>query len=68
MSIFPQAAAGQVRFAAPGVYTLRLVADDGSVRTFDDTSVAVASPFLKWQSLHFGAGADPSIAGPRARP
>jgi hypothetical protein len=65
---FPSSASGPVSFSAHGVYTLRLSADDGSMRTFDDTSVTVVSQFLKWQSVHFGAGADPSIAGPRADP
>ena len=28
-------------------------ADDGTVRTFDDTTVVVTSPFTDWQIQHF---------------
>ena len=65
---FPSAAGGAALFTAPGTYSLRLSADDGSVRTFDDTSITVMSPFSEWQSQHFGPGADPLVAGPHADP
>ncbi len=65
---FPAAASGTALFTAPGLYTLRLSSDDGMARTFDDTTVTVISPFSEWQTLHFGAGADPLISGPRADP
>ena len=52
-----------------GTHLLRLIADDGEVRTFDDTSATVSSPFSDWQALHFGPDVvDPLIAGPRADP
>ena len=68
MVTLPSTPDGNALFAVPGLYTLRLSAGDGTVRTFDDTSVTVASPFSAWQALHFGAGADPPVAGPRADP
>ena len=66
--ILPAAATGTANFTAPGLYTLRLSSDDGSARTFDDTTYSVVSPFSEWQTQHFGAGADPLISGPRADP
>jgi hypothetical protein len=65
----PGTASGSVFFDTGGYYTLRLVADDGLVRTFDDTVVTVTSPFTDWCMLHFGSNAaDPLIGGPRADP
>ena len=53
----PQATA---TFSAPGTYTLRLTADDGQVKTFDDMSITNA-PFVlpaPPQISGFGRGAD----------
>ena len=53
----PQATA---TFSAPGTYTLRLTADDGQVKTFDDMSITNA-PFVlpaPPQISGFGGGAD----------
>ena len=55
----------------PGEYLLRLVADDGAVKTFDDVIVmAVAAvPFAEWQEAEFSSHAgDPLVAGELADP
>ena len=65
---FPSTASGTAAFTIPGTYSVRLFAGDGAVRTFDDTSIIVVSPFTEWQTAHFGPGADPLSAGPRTDP
>lgn len=65
----PASAAGMAHFTAAGSHTLRLVADDGLVRTFADTTVTATSPFSDWQMANFpGATEDASVAGPQADP
>jgi hypothetical protein len=65
----PPMPSGNALFDTGGIYTLRLVADDGMVRTFDDTVVTVTRPFADWCQQHFGeSAADPLVAGPRADP
>ena len=65
------AAQTTVTFSAAGAYVLRLTADDGQVKTFDDvaaTSMA-QSPYDQWRIAQFGADAgNPAIAGELADP
>jgi hypothetical protein len=58
-------------FTAAGDYTLRLVANDTQVKTFDDVAITVqaGSPIEQWRSAHFGGNAgNPAIAGDLADP
>jgi hypothetical protein len=57
-------------FTAAGNYTLRLVANDGQVKTFDDAAFTVqSSPIEQWRTAHFGGNAgNPAIAGDLADP
>lgn len=56
-------------FSLPGVYVLRLTADDGEVRVFDDVSYTVYhTPFEAWQAEHFGAESGGPNAAPTADP
>jgi hypothetical protein len=65
----PPSPSGNALFGAEGSYTLRLVADDGFVRTFDDTVVTVTGLFMAWRAEHFAQNAgDPFISGPLADP
>ncbi|HWB02830.1 MAG TPA: Calx-beta domain-containing protein [Verrucomicrobiales bacterium] len=66
---FPPAATGSALFETPGTYSLRLLANDGLVTTFDDTVAHVTTPYGEWSTLHFGGNAgNPLISGPRADP
>jgi hypothetical protein len=58
------ALATSATFTSTGAYSLRLWADDGIARSFDDLSFTnTASPFASWQSLHFAGGpANPDAA------
>jgi hypothetical protein len=65
------AAQTTVTFSDDGSYVLRLTADDGQVKTFDDvTATAIAqSPYDQWRIAQFGADAgNPAIAGEMADP
>lgn len=57
-------------FTAGGSYVLRLVANDGQVKTFDDTTITVTLPPIEqWRQAHFGVNAgNPAIAGDLANP
>ena len=57
-------------FSAGGSYVVRLVANDGQVKTFDDTTItATIAPIEQWRQTHFGANAgNPAIAGDLANP
>jgi hypothetical protein len=62
-------AATNATFSAAGNYVLRLTADDGQVKTFDDLAIIMPSPFAQWQGTKFGASSsNPSVAGPGADP
>jgi len=51
---------------------LRLVADDGEIKTFDDTTLVLSgqlTPFQRWQLAEFGTQAgNPLLAGDMADP
>ena len=53
-------------FTSNGLFTLRLFADDGVARTFDDVSFtgSANSPFAAWQAANFAGGS----ANPNAAP
>jgi hypothetical protein len=56
-------------FSLPGDYVLRLSADDGEVRVFDDVSYTVYhTPFEAWQAEQFGAESGGPDAAPTADP
>ena len=57
-------------FSASGSYFVRLIANDGDVKTFDDTTITVnLAPIEQWRQTHFGANAgNPLIAGDLANP
>ncbi|MDB6172981.1 MAG: hypothetical protein JWL59_2292 [Chthoniobacteraceae bacterium] len=57
-------------FSAAGNYVLRLIANDGLVKTFDDILVAAQlTPIEQWRQTHFGLDAGNSaIAGDLANP
>jgi len=56
-------------FSAAGNYVLRLTADDGQVKTFDDVAITMPTPFSQWQSVKFGASSgDALVSGPEADP
>lgn len=58
-----------VNFSVAGNYVLRLTADDGQVKTFDDIAITMPSAFGSWRTAKFGAFAgDPAISGPDADP
>jgi regulation of enolase protein 1 (concanavalin A-like superfamily) len=58
-----------VTFSVAGSYALRLVADDGQVKTFDDVAITMPSAFGSWRTAKFGALAgDSSVSGPEADP
>ena len=51
-------------FDAVGVHVLRLTANDGQVKTFDDVAITVQlSPIEQWRQSHFGPNPAPGIAG-----
>ena len=57
-------------FSASGSHVLRLIANDGEVKTFDDTAITVnLAPIEQWRQTRFGANAgNPLIAGDLANP
>ncbi len=57
-------------FSTSGGYVLRLIANDGEVKTFDDTAITVNFPPIEqWRQTKFGANAGiVSIAGDDADP
>ncbi len=57
-------------FTAGGAFTLRLFADDGVARTFDDVSFngSANSPFAAWQAANFAGGSTNASAAPDADP
>ena len=57
-------------FATAGSYVLRLIANDGEVKTFDDATItANLPPMEQWRQTQFGANAgNPAIAGDLADP
>ena len=57
-------------FTAGGSYVLRLIANDGEVKTFDDATITVnLTPIEQWRQTHFGANAGNAlIAGDLANP
>jgi len=65
------AAQTTVTFSDDGSYVLRLTADDGQVKTFDDVTATATtqSPYDQWRIAQFGADAgNPAIAGEMADP
>jgi hypothetical protein len=51
-------------FSIVGSYILRLVANDGEVKTFDDTNITVnLAPIDQWRQAHFGSNPAPGLAG-----
>jgi hypothetical protein len=51
-------------FDTAGVHVLRLTANDGQVKTFDDVAITVQiSPMEQWRQSHFGSNPAPGIAG-----
>lgn len=61
--------ATEVAFSDIGVYTLRLTASDGEIKTFSDARVLITKPMENWQAARFQANAgDPLIAGAGADP
>ncbi len=57
-------------FNTAGSHVLRLIANDGQVKTFDDATITVnLPPIEQWRLSHFGANAgNPAIAGDLANP
>jgi subtilisin family serine protease len=58
-------------FSAPGDYVLRLTANDGLVKTFDEVTVTVSdtsSPAETWRQTHFGTTANSGNAADSADP
>ena len=57
-------------FSTTGSYLLRLTADDGEAKTYDDVALTVQlAPIEQWRNAHFGANAgNPAIAGDLADP
>lgn len=57
-------------FSDLGTSTLRLIADDGMVRTFDDVTVTRVTPTNLWQLNHFTSAelTNSAICGPKADP
>lgn len=57
-------------FPVTGTYVLRLTADDGAARTFDETTVIVTdSPYEIWRFQRFGSDfANDAISGPASDP
>lgn len=57
-------------FTSNGVFTLRLFADDGVARTFDEVSFtgSANSPFAAWQAANFAGGSANPIAAPDQDP
>ena len=57
-------------FSTAGSYVLRLIGDDGQIKTFDDMIVTAAnSPADQWKLANFGTDAgNPAIAGDFADP
>ena len=57
-------------FSATGNYVLRLIANDGAVKTFDDLALTVQlPPFEQWRQARFGVNAgNPALAGNSADP
>ena len=64
------AADTSVIFDAAGNYVMRLIADDGQVKTFDDVNGTIADlPIEQWRQAKFGANANnAAIAGDLADP
>lgn len=52
-------------FSASGTYVLRLIANDGTVATFDDVRITVTLPFDSWRTQNFTAAelANSAISG-----
>jgi regulation of enolase protein 1 (concanavalin A-like superfamily) len=56
-------------FSAVGTYSLRLIAHDSEVQTFDDILVTTtATPFQAWRNEHFSTIANPQDAANLADP
>ncbi len=57
-------------FTLAGSHALRLIANDGQVKTFDDTAITTTLPPIEqWRQARFGADAgNPAIAGDLANP
>ena len=60
-------------FTAPGMYTLRLTAEDGALSAYDDLNVEVTGPgedLSSWKARYFSTAelAEPSISGDNADP
>lgn len=53
----------------PGIYVLRLIANDGQIKTYDEITLTYEGTWDFWQTGHFGADAsNPLIAGEQADP
>jgi hypothetical protein len=64
------ALATSATFTNDGAYTLRLWADDGMARSFDDLSFnySATTPFQMWQAANFAGGSTNASAAPDADP
>jgi hypothetical protein len=63
------AAATNATFPAPGTYQLRLTADDGEARTYQEVTLTVTASIDLWRTEKFGASAtNPDLAGDLADP
>lgn len=60
--------ATQVTFNAPGIYQIRLSANNVSGETSASLSINVFTAFQSWQNQHWPGITDPSIIGPDADP
>jgi hypothetical protein len=67
----PASAVTTAQFTAPGVYVLRLAANDGALSAQDDATVTVAGDsFSAWQARNFTTAelGDPAVSGAGADP
>jgi len=64
------ALATSATFSNAGAYTLRLWADDGIARSFDDLNFnySTSTPFQDWQAANFAGGSSNPDAAPNADP
>jgi hypothetical protein len=62
------APSSQVIFDSPGIYQLRLSANNASGETSASLAVSVLTAFQSWQNQHWPGVTDPAIIGPNADP
>jgi hypothetical protein len=58
----------QITFDTPGIYQLRLTANNASGETSASLAVSVFTAFQSWQNQHWPGITDPAIVGPNADP